>query len=286
MNDLSMRVPDHSAAANVESKEGKNKAFGQSQDQEPSANVWRHLPFPPNKLILKEVLSIGSGEKQPGDCSKQPQSPEITGEDVRNNCGIALSELYPRVKDFSAQVMARPTGKPSFGSATLVCRQNCYYVSNFHVAQDADSVGVFSNDHKLIRYSKVLARDPERDLVLFTAPENSALRPAIGARPASGDKVFTIGHPYGSPFDVIGAGQVLEPSKNFDSRDFLGNPKHYRDLISSDIAVIPGNSGGPEFNARGELVGIKVVAKGSVESGSIPVEDVIEMIDKYEQGGK
>lgn len=253
--------------------------------QEPSSNVWRYLPFPPNKLILKEVLQV----TEPTDasaCQRRPQSPEMTGSSAKDNCGIAVSKVYEQIKDSVAQVMARPSSKPSFGSATLVCRQNCYYVTNHHVAQDAKALGIFSPDHKNIRYGKIVAIDAEKDLALALPPEPAKGNLKFGPRPQVGDKVFSVGHPYGSPYDVISVGQVGAVSKDFLSADYEGKPKQYKDLIASDIAVLPGNSGGPEFNALGQLVGIKVVAKGLEESGSIPVQDVLDLIDKYEKGAK
>lgn len=255
----------------------------QHGDTESSKDIWQHLPFPPYKSILQEVLNISKEPKDPQGCDRNPLSPEITGAKLQNNCSIELPQIYEKVKESAVQVVSRrANAKPSFGSAALVCDKNCYYVTNDHVAGNSDTVGIFSPDHRKITYGRVLARDPILDIAIVEPPFSVKSTVRIGEKPKVGDSVFTIGHPYGSPYDVIGAGKVLESSRDFLYKDPDGTIGKYKDLIASDIPVVPGNSGGPEFNARGELIGIKAVAKQQ-ESGTIPIESVLSMIKQLEE---
>lgn len=253
--------------------------------EEPSKNVWGYLPIPPYKNVLKEVLEITETPDSKADCDRKAQSPEISGKPVQDSCSVKLSRLYPEVKDSVVQVFTRTSKQPSFGSATLICENNCYYVTNQHVVGDSDQLGIFSSDHRNIRYGKVLYRDPENDLALVAPPDpvTSALK--IGNLPSVGDRLFTLGHSLGSPYEVISAGKVNAVNKDFWYKDPDGSVGKYKGLISSDVKVVQGNSGGPEFNDKGELVGIKAIAKGE-ESGSIPVSVVMEMVKSYEAGKK
>jgi serine protease Do len=122
-------------------------------------------------------------------------------------------------------------------------------LTNAHVVRDANEVTVKLQDRREYR-AKVLGSDPKTDVaVLKIDAHNLPVVPIGSARNLKvGEWVLAIGSPYGLESTVT-AGVVSAKGRS------LG-PDEPVPFIQTDVAVNPGNSGGPLFNTRGEVVGI------------------------------
>jgi serine protease Do len=122
-------------------------------------------------------------------------------------------------------------------------------LTNAHVVQGANEVTVKLHDRREFR-AKVLGSDQATDVaVLKIDANNLPVVPLGNARSLqTGEWVLAIGSPYGLESTVT-AGVVSATGRT------LG-PESNVQFIQTDVAVNPGNSGGPLFNTRGEVVGI------------------------------
>lgn len=125
-----------------------------------------------------------------------------------------------------------------------------YIVTNNHVVAKADEVTVkFQDDSKYD--AKILGRDPKTDLALLKIDAKKEL-PFVTFGNSDemrvGDWVIAIGNPFGLGGSVS-AGIVSARSRNINSGPF-------DDYIQTDAAINRGNSGGPLFNAQGEVIGV------------------------------
>lgn len=228
----------------------------------------------------KFALRYGITDKvSPGSpCDRRPQSPWLTGQPVQDTCGFELSKVYLQVKDAVTQaVVPQPDTTINWGSAFKYCKNNkCVYITNDHVRQDANEVGLVSQDGQNVVYAKVLATDPVADITLVEVPPGDT-RPSVvvGAHPKARDVTFAVGHPFGIPGDVISPGYVLDPNQ---SVGIIGG-SFMTGLIQSDGFASGGNSGGPDFNTKGEVIGVKSSAGGGT-SMSIPIQRALDMFDK------
>jgi serine protease Do len=118
------------------------------------------------------------------------------------------------------------------------------------VVRDADEVTVKLQDRREYR-AKVLGSDPKTDVaVLKIDAKNLPVVPIGSSRNLQvGEWVLAIGSPYGLESTVT-AGVVSAKGRTLGSEDSGVS------FIQTDVAVNPGNSGGPLFNTRGEVVGI------------------------------
>ena len=137
----------------------------------------------------------------------------------------------------------------------FVVDQDGHIVTNFHVINGAVEIAVQFEDGTFVP-AEVRGVDPANDLaVVRVRTDRSVLRPVrLGDSEAVrvGDAVFAIGAPFGLDFTVTaGIVSALE-------RDSLASPaqRPILDVIQTDAAVNPGNSGGPLFNTRGEVIGV------------------------------
>jgi serine protease Do len=122
-------------------------------------------------------------------------------------------------------------------------------LTNAHVVRDASEVTVKLQDRREFR-AKVLGSDPKTDVaVLKIDARNLPVVPIGNTRNLQvGEWVLAIGSPYGLESTVT-AGVVSAKGRSLPGDG--GVP-----FIQTDVAVNPGNSGGPLFNTRGEVVGI------------------------------
>lgn len=122
-----------------------------------------------------------------------------------------------------------------------------YVITNAHVVADADEVNVTLTDKREFK-AKVIGTDQRTDVAVLKIDTTGLPKVSIGDsdKVRVGEWVLAIGSPFGFE-NTVTAGIVSAKSR--DTGDFVP-------LIQSDAAVNPGNSGGPLFNSKGEVIGI------------------------------
>ena len=122
-------------------------------------------------------------------------------------------------------------------------------LTNAHVVHGAKSVTVKLTDRREFQ-AKVLGADPKTDVaVLKISASNLPIVPIGKATDLKvGEWVLAIGSPFGFENSVT-AGVVSAKGRTLSDDSFVP-------FIQTDVALNPGNSGGPLFNAHGEVVGI------------------------------
>jgi serine protease Do len=139
---------------------------------------------------------------------------------------------------------------PVFGAGSgFIVSPDGVILTNAHVVRDATEVTVKLQDRREYR-AKVLGSDPKTDVaVLKIDAKNLPVVPIGKSNDLKvGEWVLAIGSPFGLDSTVT-AGVVSAKGRSL--QDDSAVP-----FIQTDVAVNPGNSGGPLFNTRGEVVGI------------------------------
>lgn len=156
-------------------------------------------------------------------------------------------------------------------------------LTNAHVVRDADEVTVKLQDRREFR-AKVLGSDPRTDVaVLRIDAKNLPVVPLGNTRNLQvGEWVLAIGSPYGLESTVT-AGVVSAKGRTIDQNGVQ--------FIQTDVAVNPGNSGGPLFNTRGEVVGInsQIFSQTGGYQGlsfAIPIDVAVRIKDQIVATGK
>jgi serine protease Do len=145
----------------------------------------------------------------------------------------------------------RGQAPPARGEGSgFVISADGYILTNAHVVEDAREVTVRMTDRREYR-AQVVGIDRRTDVAVLKieAKDLPVVRIGDASRLKPGEWVIAIGSPFG--FDnTVTAGIVSAIARS------LGNPDTYTPFIQTDVAVNPGNSGGPLFNMQGEVVGI------------------------------
>jgi serine protease Do len=143
------------------------------------------------------------------------------------------------------------SGVPEKGTGSgFIVSADGYILTNAHVVSDADTVTVRLSDRREFA-AKVIGSDERTDVALIKIDAKDLPTVRIGdpqkLRP--GEWVLAIGSPFGLESSAT-AGIVSATSRA------VGGEGNYVPFIQTDVAVNPGNSGGPLFNMRGEVIGM------------------------------
>ena len=170
--------------------------------------------------------------------------------------GSPFGEMF---KDFE-----RPTERKasSLGSGFII-KTNGTVVTNNHVIAGADDILVRVGDKEY--KAKVIGADPYMDIAVLKMETNDQFKPvSFGDSDVArvGDWAVAIGNPFGL------GGTVTAGIISARNRDI--NLTRYDDFIQTDASINKGNSGGPLFNLKGEVIGINT-AIFSQSGGSVGI---------------
>lgn len=157
-----------------------------------------------------------------------------------------------------------------------------YVLTNAHVVEGADEVFVTLTDKREFK-AKIIGSDRRTDVALVKIEGSDLPRLTIGdsGKLRVGEWVIAIGSPFGLD-NTVTAGIVSANSR--DTGDYLP-------LIQTDVAVNPGNSGGPLINMRGEVVGInsQIYSRSGGYMGisfAVPIGEAMRVAEQLKTSGR
>ena len=167
--------------------------------------------------------------------------------------------------------------------------ENGYVVTNAHVVEGASDITVttFSGENMA---AKLVGTDATNDVAVLKVEGEGLPAVTIGSSEdlIVGDQVVAIGNPLGELTSTMTVGYVSGKNRDVTTE---GNTIN---MIQTDAAINSGNSGGPLFNMKGEVVGITTAkysgasASGATIEGigfAIPIDDVIGMVGDLKDYG-
>ena len=230
------------------------------------------------RVLLPAVVNIsstigGAPAPRPGARPDAPDAPQAPP-------GSPFEEFFrdffnrnrpgqPPGAEREQQPPGAPGGPPggrrgqSLGSGFIIDPSGIV-VTNNHVIDGASEINVVLQDNTTLR-AELLGTDPRTDLAVLRVRHSAPLPfvPWGNSDTAEvGDWVLAIGNPFGL------GGTVTTGIVSARGRDIRQGP--FDDFIQTDAAINRGNSGGPLFNMRGEVVGINT-AIYSPSGGSIGI---------------
>nr|WP_315043144.1 Do family serine endopeptidase [uncultured Moraxella sp.] len=175
-----------------------------------------------------------------------------------------------------------PVTESSFGTAFFVSNDG-YMLTNYHVIEGADKVTVTLNDRQELD-ATVVGGDERTDMAVLKVAGNGfpALPVGDSEKLKVGESVLAIGSPFGFDYSAS-AGIVSAKSRSFSKDTTVP-------FIQTDVALNPGNSGGPLFNQKGEVVGVNsriFTGTGGYMglSFSIPMDVAMDVYEQIRQTG-
>lgn len=229
------------------------------------------------RIPRTEILEIRKEEEFK---KKKPARRQDSGVALYTAKSLGESSTVAGVSFYAPAVVVvrSPTG---IGSGFLINKSG-YLVTNFHMIMGQKHISVtrFKKAgvelkrmvHKNVR---IVALDPFHDLAILRLKDklDEPFRPIVFSPEENfmvGEKIFVIGNPLGLERSVS-EGVISHTARNFGGRLYL----------QVDASVNPGNSGGPLFNSRGQVIGVINMGVPTMQglNFAIPIRHVKYMLD-------
>ncbi len=179
------------------------------------------------------------------------------------------------------------------GSGFVINHNGLKIITNWHVIDDADHIGVWLKPNNIIDDKFLIENEVyyEAQLINFNKKKDLAILKVsnlpLQTKPVKygkfknvkiGETLFAIGHPEGLVW-TFNSGMVsqIRPNYKWNYR----TSRHEANVIQIQVPINPGNSGGPLFNKKKELVGVNTfTAEGENLNFAIAVDDVLSFLEE------
>lgn len=241
-----------------------------------------------SQLFTPLIMPVFS--KNPGDNIENPGILVSSSGDLNVVSAVAKSNMKSVVGITTVEIVSDyyfflPREVEGVGSGVIV-NSNGYILTNSHVVRDgkAKSLEVLFEDGEKVP-GKVLWSDQNLDLAIVKVDKTGlpAVKLGDSDRLEVGEIAIAIGNPLGLEFQrSVTAGVVSGLNRTISVENITMN-----DLIQTDASINRGNSGGPLFNHKGEVIGINTVKVGNAEGlgFSIPINSAKYIINEVVNTG-
>ncbi len=185
----------------------------------------------------------------PSSAAPSPQAQLVSNDGGSDGKGLTVGEIYERDAGGVAFIQA--------GQATgsgFVFDDEGHILTNAHVVEGAEDITVEIGDDGEQRKATLVGTDPSSDVAVLDVEENddlTSLELGDSSGVEVGDPVVAIGNPFGLDRTVT-SGIVSAKQRQIQAP----NGFSISDVIQTDAAVNPGNSGGPLLDSAGRVIGI------------------------------
>jgi len=189
---------------------------------------------------------------------------------------VLVEKVGPAVVNIRTSERGRPTGE---GSGFIISADG-YVMTNAHVVSGSTEVLVSLPDKREFK-AKIVGADERTDVALVKVDGTGLPTVKTGdvSKLKVGEWVLAIGSPFGLE-NTVTAG-IVSAKQRETGQDVS--------FIQTDVAVNPGNSGGPLISLRGEVVGINSQSLSRVGYGgisfAIPIDEAIRVADQLRASG-
>jgi putative serine protease PepD len=223
-----------------------------------------------------------------------PAAPAPTSSSTSDARALDAGAIYDRSKDAVAFITSRTSQGTATGTGFAISKDG-YLVTNAHVVDGASNVSVKVGDGKAVT-AKVVGVDNSTDIALLKIDTGNTPLKTLSLGDSSavevGDPVYAIGNPFGLD-RTLTTGVISALQRSIDA------PNGYTisNVIQTDAALNPGNSGGPLIDATGQVIGINSQIESTSQSATgqgqnsgigfaVPSNTVKRVVDQLRSTGK
>ncbi|MGB3635629.1 MAG: trypsin-like peptidase domain-containing protein [Rubrobacteraceae bacterium] len=257
-----------------------------------------------SSLVVARLMVVGCSESQ-APAPKEDnvaQSPPQAAQGIPEGEAVAqvASQVEPSVVQVNvSNIQTTPFGEQEqqggLGSG-VIYRQDGYVITNNHVVQGAEQVNVALADGTTVQ-GEVIGGDERTDIAVVQTERGDlpAASFQTNQAPTVGQLAVAIGSPSGFESTVT-AGVISGLNREISPQVAGGGQQipSLVDLIQTDAAISPGNSGGALVNRSGEVMGINVAYLPQTQSGqpvaglgfAIPADTAASVADQLIETGE
>lgn len=252
--------------------------------------------------------SLNGDDAQPQTTLNQENTPTTTGSSVSNNSSgemsardiyynLALKQVVGINSDITTTNVWGMQVQGSVSGTGFVISEDGYILTNYHVIEDAYNTNspitvMFSSEsgYDATEYTaEVIGFERNNDVAVIKIDATGLSAATLGSSSdlLVGDTVYAVGNPLGELTYSMTPGIVSATDRVITTEEGRMN------MFQISAAVNEGNSGGPVYNAYGQVVGIVTAKPNTSSSGTstegigfaIPVDDAVRIADEVINGG-
>lgn len=227
---------------------------------------------------------VGTSRSPGGSTPARPVSDrELAASDIADRHDAAIVDIHTTLN-----------GGEAAGTG-IVLTADGEILTNYHVVEGASSITVTISNGSERYHASVIGSAPADDIALLQADDASGLATVDVGDSSSlsvGDRVVAIGNALNQPGDpAVTEGEVTGLDRSITVRSEFGSAEQLDNLVETSAQLEPGNSGGPLFNAAGQVIGINTAAETgrfsfdrSSDGYAIPIVPAVKIVRQIEAG--
>lgn len=213
---------------------------------------------------------------------------ESTIIDVVDN--VSPSVVSVVVKTVNFDFFSGPSLSEEGIGTGFIVDENGLIVTNSHVVDDTSGeYSVVTKDGDTYEVKKI-HRDPASDLAILEINAQGLPEIELGDSDVLkvGQIAIAIGNALGRFQNTVTVGVVSGIARQLRASSMFGEAKLYENVIQTDAALNPGNSGGPLLNSAGQVIGINVATSFGADniSFAIPVNVLRPLLETFVKEGR
>jgi S1-C subfamily serine protease len=219
------------------------------------ANSGKKLVLQKKRNCMNHKLLFASDEQMDASLL-DAYSSTITGVVSKLSSAVAHIQVEKKTTDRRGKI-----GSAQASGSGFVISSDGYIITNHHVIEDAEKIKVYFNDG-VQQIAELKGADASTDIAVLKIYNNNlhALHFADSDRLQAGQIAIAIGNPLGLQYSVT-AGIVSALGRTLRAK----NGRLIDDVIQTDAALNPGNSGGPLVNSSGLVIGVNTATIPSAQ---------------------
>jgi S1-C subfamily serine protease len=221
----------------------------------------------------------GAADDRNGDGSRTARDADAEALDAYSRVVTAVArELAPSVANLRVSRRTRGGRTALGGGSAVVIAPDGYLLTSSHVVEGSRSGQASFVDGREMRFA-VVGRDPLSDLAVLRADARDLVPARLGdaAELQVGQLVVAIGNPNGFAGSVT-AGVVSALGRSLPVGRRGGPMRLVENVVQTDAALNPGNSGGALVDGRGFVVGVNTAVAGIGLGLAVPINDATRRI--------